>query len=175
MWCKHHNHLGKLARLACIRHAASVRPEPGSNSHFHFEMSFLALNDFFDLLSQIYFACELTSLSFGVIHPAHFAKLCSVFKVRKSSLTTYLFYHILSCFARTFLWFLSPSFFFFSTTVFYYTCSFLLCQQSFFRSFVVFLDSNNYTTLFLLFWQLLFCKYAHLILNIKFLLTYILK
>ncbi|KWU07546.1 hypothetical protein AEL97_11190, partial [Lactobacillus crispatus] len=28
------NLLVPLARLACIRHAASVRPEPGSNSHF---------------------------------------------------------------------------------------------------------------------------------------------
>ena len=23
-----------IARLACVRHAASVRPEPGSNSHY---------------------------------------------------------------------------------------------------------------------------------------------
>jgi len=28
-----------LVRLACIRHAASVRPEPGSNSHEKFEFS----------------------------------------------------------------------------------------------------------------------------------------
>ncbi|TPR43701.1 hypothetical protein DY130_04515, partial [Apilactobacillus micheneri] len=31
--CKHKIKLGGLVRLACIRHAASVRPEPGSNSH----------------------------------------------------------------------------------------------------------------------------------------------
>ena len=28
------NQLGDFVRLACIRHAANVRPEPGSNSHF---------------------------------------------------------------------------------------------------------------------------------------------
>ncbi|QBK08452.1 hypothetical protein FORC83_p071 (plasmid) [Campylobacter jejuni] len=28
------NQLGRCARLACIRHAASVHPEPGSNSRF---------------------------------------------------------------------------------------------------------------------------------------------
>ena len=26
-------HLKRLVRLACVRHAASVHPEPGSNSH----------------------------------------------------------------------------------------------------------------------------------------------
>ena len=30
-------HQAQLVRLACIRHAASVRPEPGSNSHFRNE------------------------------------------------------------------------------------------------------------------------------------------
>ena len=30
---EHQNHLRECARLACIRHAASVHPEPGSNSH----------------------------------------------------------------------------------------------------------------------------------------------
>ena len=39
--------LRRFARLACIRHAASVRPEPGSNSHERF-MSFdkLVIADF---------------------------------------------------------------------------------------------------------------------------------
>ena len=31
--------LRRFARLACIRHAASVRPEPGSNSHEKIEFS----------------------------------------------------------------------------------------------------------------------------------------
>ena len=28
------NQFNFIARLACVRHAASVRPEPGSNSHY---------------------------------------------------------------------------------------------------------------------------------------------
>lgn len=46
--------LGDLVRLACIRHAANVRPEPGSNSHFkneNFTSSYL-----FYFLKQIDFA-----------------------------------------------------------------------------------------------------------------------
>ena len=30
-------------RLACIRHTASVRPEPGSNSHFKFDLLIVLL------------------------------------------------------------------------------------------------------------------------------------
>ena len=33
--------------LACIRHAASVRPEPGSNSHYKFEFSLISVTDRF--------------------------------------------------------------------------------------------------------------------------------
>ena len=64
----------QLARLACIRHAASVRPEPGSNSQFE--------NWAFKICSRL-FACELTSLICldQTMFDPHTAKLCSVFKV----------------------------------------------------------------------------------------------
>ena len=64
----------QLARLACIRHAASVRPEPGSNSQFE--------NWAFSICSRL-FACELTSLICldQTMFDPHTAKLCSVFKV----------------------------------------------------------------------------------------------
>ena len=35
--------LHPFARLACIRHAASVRPEPGSNSHERFSWAWLLI------------------------------------------------------------------------------------------------------------------------------------
>ena len=69
-----------LARLACIRHAASVRPEPGSNSHFDcLNVCSFVLQDF----ALEFIACEIDfALLFWVLTPAHYlAKLCSVFKV----------------------------------------------------------------------------------------------
>ena len=64
----------RSVRLACIRHAASVRPEPGSNSQFE--------NWAFLICSRL-FACELTSLICldQTLFDPHTAKLCSVFKV----------------------------------------------------------------------------------------------
>ena len=47
----HKNHV----RLACVKHAASVRPEPGSNSLFKvrlLSLTFLHLNYCFSLYSQ---------------------------------------------------------------------------------------------------------------------------
>ena len=61
----------QLARLACIRHAASVRPEPGSNSQFE--------NWAFLICSRL-FACELTSLiclDSSKLEPAHCETLFS--------------------------------------------------------------------------------------------------
>ena len=74
----------QLARLACIRHAASVRPEPGSNSQFE--------NWAFLICSRL-FACELTSLICldQTMFDPHTAKLCSVFKVPTCVLVTQRF------------------------------------------------------------------------------------
>ena len=37
----------EIARLACVRHAASVHPEPGSNSQNKISSKFYIANDFF--------------------------------------------------------------------------------------------------------------------------------
>ena len=34
------NHLSFIVRLACVMHAASVYPEPGSNSQFKFDLDY---------------------------------------------------------------------------------------------------------------------------------------
>ena len=86
-----------LVRLACIRHAASVRPEPGSNSQFE--------NWAFKICSRL-FACELTSLICldQTMFDPHTAKLCSVFKVPTCVLVTQRFI------SYSLVWFLSTSF-----------------------------------------------------------------
>ncbi len=67
------NQLPEFARLACIRHAASVHPEPGSNSHIRLFVTHLLI-----------ITNELTSLfhcCLNLIRPTQLAlKLCSVFK-----------------------------------------------------------------------------------------------
>ena len=57
--CKH-TVKERCVRLACIRHAASVRPEPGSNSHFK-------------VCDSLFFTSELTSQMFLLLYrsPAH--------------------------------------------------------------------------------------------------------
>ena len=54
-----------LARLACVRHAASVHPEPGSNSHKKFVT---ALRLLLSLKYLAWFVCglNLVSLSYMV-------------------------------------------------------------------------------------------------------------
>ena len=91
----------QLARLACIRHAASVRPEPGSNSQFE--------NWVFLICSRL-FACELTSLICldQTMFDPHTAKLCSVFKVPTCVLVTQRFisYSLVDFLSTSFLIFI---------------------------------------------------------------------
>ena len=93
----------QLARLACIRHAASVRPEPGSNSQFE--------NWVFLICSRL-FACELTSLICldQTMFDPHTAKLCSVFKVPTCVLVTQRFisYSLVDSLSTSFLIFSFP-------------------------------------------------------------------
>ena len=94
----------QLARLACIRHAASVRPEPGSNSQFE--------NWAFLICSRL-FACELTSLICldQTLFDPHTAKLCSVFKVPTCVLVTQRFisYSLVDFLSTSFWYFLFAS------------------------------------------------------------------
>ena len=62
----------RSVRLACIRHAASVRPEPGSNSHFpSWKWAFYRLALKLSLSYLKFIACELTSLLFGIFYIPH--------------------------------------------------------------------------------------------------------
>ena len=94
----------QLARLACIRHAASVRPEPGSNSQFE--------NWVFLICSRL-FACELTSLICldQTLFDPHTAKLCSVLKVPTCVLVTQRFisYSLVDFLSTSFWYFLFAS------------------------------------------------------------------
>ena len=60
----------KSVRLACIRHAASVHPEPGSNSPFDFCSTLFAL--YFCLLSSFFvYWVKLTFILSGFQRPMH--------------------------------------------------------------------------------------------------------
>ena len=83
--------------LACIRHAASVRPEPGSNSHIKFELSLISVTDrFIVFLLFSYYNFRYSAL--------HIGSSCSVFKgLCRSRATTILVYHDLSLLSILFL------------------------------------------------------------------------
>ncbi len=75
---------GNSARLACVRHAASVRPEPGSNSQIIFENLISSLN------KSIYTSHYCVRLPFSGAHLSH--KLRSsklVFLVLLASIVLY--------------------------------------------------------------------------------------
>ena len=80
----------QLARLACIRHAASVRPEPGSNSQFENWA-------FFNLLQIICLRIDFAYL-FGSnnVWPAHCETLFS-FQSTNLRLSDATFYILLAC------------------------------------------------------------------------------
>ena len=93
-----------LARLACIRHAASVRPEPGSNSHFKkFEMTSFRLFKIF--VSNLLLANWLRFL-FGFLHPHTFSETLFSFQSTTSvrlNQTAFVFYQTFKLLSRTFL------------------------------------------------------------------------
>ena len=93
-----------LVRLACIRHAASVHPEPGSNSPFaHLFLNARAFG-FFVCVALFLFGIDVS---------------CSVFKDRfprlaAPPLSARLYYHFSSLFVNTFI------------TFFHFFCHFML-------------------------------------------------
>ena len=93
-----------LVRLACVRHAASVRPEPGSNSHFKkFEMTSFRLFKIF--VSNLLLANWLRFL-FGFLHPHTFSETLFSFQSTTSvrfNQTAFIFYQALKLLSRTFL------------------------------------------------------------------------
>ena len=83
-----------LVRLACIRHAASVHPEPGSNSPFD-----LALRCLWHLSLQLFVCFEIDVLVCIFIS-------CSVFKDHLHLSSAHLYYQILFASSNVFLKFL---------------------------------------------------------------------
>ena len=82
-----------LVRLACIRHAASVHPEPGSNSPFD-----LALRCLWHLSLQLFVCFEIDVLVCIFIS-------CSVFKDHLHLSSAHLYYQILFASSNVFLFF----------------------------------------------------------------------
>ena len=80
-----------LVRLACIRHAASVHPEPGSNSPFD-----LALRCLWHLSLQLFVCFEIDVLVCIFIS-------CSVFKDHLHLSSAHLYYQILFTSSNVFL------------------------------------------------------------------------
>ena len=80
-----------LVRLACIRHAASVHPEPGSNSPFD-----LALRCLWHLSLQLFVCFEIDVLVCIFIS-------CSVFKDHLHLSSAHLYYQILFASSNVFL------------------------------------------------------------------------
>ena len=90
----------RLVRLACIRHAASVHPEPGSNSPFAHSFTLLRLFSFLRFLYSVFIGIDVS---------------CSVFKDRPPRglpLSARLYYHPLPFPSSCFFLFL-PFFIFF--------------------------------------------------------------
>ena len=100
-----------FVRLACVKHAASVHPEPGSNSHvkvchswrFRFvpNLLFKGSNQWLDVRQFFRIAWIFSFESFKVFH-------CSVINVllcRFCLTATWSFYQIPSCLSTTFFFF----------------------------------------------------------------------
>ena len=90
-----------LVRLACIRHAASVHPEPGSNSPFDFSSKMSLLTSLFLLLivSKLTFRCFFLYLFPCTFFPVQFSKIglhrhltCSSILPNTSPFDKYFFY-----------------------------------------------------------------------------------
>ena len=136
--------LRQCVRLACIRHAASVRPEPGSNSHnWLFELlliTILALLTFFKLVvvqRNCLVVCSVEQI------PLHIwcVYLCSVFNELSLSFcwtTTFIVYHIRAVVVNTFLKVFLTSF-----------RSDVVCFNNFYRVSRLWLEVNNFFEVFL--------------------------
>ena len=104
-----------FVRLACVKHAASVHPEPGSNSHnkisiqFQNQLAFKPLSfSLLFLVAQSFDCCSwMTGISSGLNFSESF-KVISLFSYQGSLLlpffaTAYLYYHSCASLSTTFL------------------------------------------------------------------------
>ena len=105
-----------FVRLACVRHAASVHPEPGSNSlKIVLSQTFVCYNQFPDYLACCYFytgftapggLLSITSKEFQVCNSFKFTLFnlqgTMLFRCQPFSRAAYLVYHLISDLSRTF-------------------------------------------------------------------------
>ena len=124
--------VGRLVRLACLRHAASVHPEPGSNSQKKF--IFLFIWTFYFLV--------LPSFS-------NYLTFCSVFRD-----------HFASCFFLQVAPLIYQTFFFMSTTFFSFFYFFywyiLFCIPFFVNAHLIYHYLLSQSSLFLTFFDIFF-------------------
>ena len=59
------NQLSFIVRLACVMHAASVYPEPGSNSQLLFDLDFCHFSFWFTQSNSLYFYCSFLYIFWG--------------------------------------------------------------------------------------------------------------
>ena len=107
------NRSSPLVRLACVRRAASVRPEPGSNSliMFIYSASIWTLNKSKSVFPKLQVTHWL-AITFGIYSNEYkglilVSSCCSIFKVlfsfALSHVTAWLLYQIISCLSTLFL------------------------------------------------------------------------
>ena len=79
-----------LVRLACVKHAASVYPEPGSNSHVQFSVQFCA-NAFLSVC--VSYLKDFTVYRFSLYYAKNFTRLTAfaIWLFKKSSGLVILF------------------------------------------------------------------------------------
>ena len=100
--------LNNFVRLACVKHAASVHPEPGSNSHI--KKFFLSvLSDVYPLLFFIVLFLNLELTLGSLINCSVFKDQC-LFLLSAFHCQQKLFYHFLFSLSRTFFKFFSTFF-----------------------------------------------------------------
>ena len=102
---------GRFVRLACVKHAASVHPEPGSNSHVHIltEWQLAVIFPFFTVWSAFRHHSffwnslkELSGLFYCLIVNVHFLMLLISFVQLLNNSTSFDFCQHLFSFSQTF-------------------------------------------------------------------------
>ena len=91
-------HFKSFARLACVRHAASVRPEPGSNSHLKVDLFCSLFADFILFLNLFHNSKYLTLFNYQMFNVALSRQLIQYNIYRMFLSTVYLICFLLLLF-----------------------------------------------------------------------------
>ena len=92
-----------FVRLACVRHAASVHPEPGSNSHVYIltEWQLAVIFPFFTVFGWVFRLSSFLKFSLKNFRDCFIVQL-SMFFVVVCHTRLLLFYYIVRCLSTTF-------------------------------------------------------------------------